>query len=149
MHKIYEDQGAFNIIYQIPQIFYSTIISALINMLIKYLSLTEKDMLEIKKSKTNLNQKKFKLLRYLSIKFIIFFIVIFIFLLLLWYYLSCFCAVYRNTQIHLIKDSLISFCLSLVYPFGLNLLPGIFRIPSLRSKNRECIYKTSHIIQLL
>ena len=152
MHKIYEDQGTFNFIYQIPQILYSTIITGLINTIIKYLSLTEKDILDIKKEqnkKLNLDEKKSKLINYLALKFIIFFILLFTFLILFWYYLSSFCAVYKNTQIHLINDTLISFGLSLLYPFGLNLLPGILRIPSLKTKDRECIYKISQIIQLI
>ena len=68
-----------------------------------------------------------------------------------WHFISCFCAVYVNTQMILIKDTLISFCLSMVYPFGINLFPGMFRIPALRAKKRdkECIYKTSSIIALI
>ena len=83
------------------------------------------------------------------IKLIIFFILIFIFLILFWYYLICFCGVYKNTQIHVIKDTLISFGLSLMYPFILNLLPGLFRIPSLKKKNRECLFKVSLLIQII
>ena len=66
----------------------------------------------------------------------------------LWY-ISCFCAIYKNTQIHLIKDTLISFGLSLLYPIGLCLLPGIFRIPSLRAskQDKECIYSLGRIIE--
>ena len=82
-------------------------------------------------------------------KFILFFIICFLFLLLFWYYLGCFGAVYKNTQIHLIKDTLISFGLSLIYPLFLNLLPGIVRIPSLTSKDKKCMYKTSKIIQII
>ncbi len=61
-----------------------------------------------------------------------------------------FCAIYRNTQIHLIKDTLISFGLSLLYPLGIYLIPGFFRIPSLNNtKNkRECLYKFGKILQL-
>ena len=68
-----------------------------------------------------------------------------------WYYISCFCAVYSNTQTILFKDTLISFALSMLYPFGLNLLPGIFRIPSLRAekKDKKCLYSFSQIIALL
>ena len=52
-----------------------------------------------------------------------------------------FCAIYKNTQLHLIKDTLISFGLSFIYPFGINLLPGLFRIPSLSEKKEiENIY---------
>ena len=35
MHKIYEDEGMFNIIYQIPQILYSSLISSAINSFYK------------------------------------------------------------------------------------------------------------------
>ena len=51
----------------------------------------------------------------------------------------------------LIKDTLISFALSMVYPFGLNLLPGMFRLPALRSKNqnKKCLYKISGLVALI
>ena len=67
-----------------------------------------------------------------------------------WYYVGCFCAVYKNTQIHLIKDTLISFSTSLLYPLVLYLLPGIFRIKALKNKegNKETMYKIIKIIQL-
>ena len=60
-------------------------------------------------------------------------------------------AVYRYTQIHLIKDTLISFGLSLIYPFGIYLLPGLFRIPSLSNINnkKSYCYKISLIIQMI
>ena len=78
-----------------------------------------------------------------------FFIISFLLLLFFAYYISCFCGVYINTQIHLIKDSIISFALSLVYPFGLFLIPGIFRISSLNSKDKKqgCLYKFSSLIE--
>ena len=59
--------------------------------------------------------------------------------------------IYRNTQIHLLKDTLLSFGLSFIYPFGILLIPGFFRIPSLsnnRSK-RQCLYNFSKIVQLI
>ena len=40
IHEIYQDKGNFNFIYQIPQIIYSSLISGIINALIKYLSLS-------------------------------------------------------------------------------------------------------------
>ena len=52
-------------------------------------------------------------------------------------------------EIYLFKDTIISFGLGLLYPFGYYLLPGIFRIIALRNtaKNKECLYKISKIIQ--
>ena len=151
MHKIYEDEGMFNIIYQIPQILYSSLISSAINNILKYFSLTEKNVIEIKREKINLERKVRNTLKCLKLKFFLFFSLSLFFLSIFWYYLASFCAVYKNTQIYLIKDVLISFALTLLYPFGLCLLPGILRIPSLRNpeKEREYMYKISIIIQNL
>ena len=151
MHKIYKDRGKYNFIYQIPQIIYSTAISSLINIIIQLLALSEKDVLELKKEKkiNELKTKKAKLFSVLKIKFILFFILAFILLFFFWYYNTCFCGVYINTKIHLIKDTVISFSLSLLYPFGIYLLPGLLRIPSLKSKKRQYIYNASKILQIL
>ena len=153
MHQIYEDQGNFNFIYQIPQIIYSSIISSIIKMILTNLSLTESRIAKIKKEndfKKAITEMK-KLLKCLSTKFTIFFICNFLFLSLFWYYVSCFCAIYKNTQLHLIKDTFISFGTSLLYPFILNLLPGMIRIPALKNnkQDKECLYKVSKIIQLI
>ena len=155
MHKIYEDEGVFNFIYQIPQILYSTVLSNIENALISYLSLSEKNILIIKntkeKNKENLKKLVYEIKKCLFIKFILFSLFNFLSLILFWYYLGCFCAVYKNAQFHLIKDTILSFSLSLLYPFGLCLLPGIFRIKALNSKNKdkECMYKFSKILQLI
>ena len=62
-----------------------------------------------------------------------------------------FCAIYKNTQIHLIKDTLISFGISLFSPFVFYLFPGFFRIPALSNKNnkRQCLYNISLFIQMI
>ena len=153
MHKVYENNGKFNFIFQIPQIIYSTIISIIINKLLKFLSLSETSILELKKEKKRkaLNNKLQHIEKCLKIKLIIYFVLGFSLMLFFWYFISTFCAVYSNTQIILIKNTLISFSLSMIYPFGFSLIPGIFRIPALRAKNQdqECIYKLSSIISLI
>ena len=151
MHKIYIDQGVFNLIFQLPQILYSTIICGVINIIIKTLSLSQKRILDIKKEKKNIKQKASSILKFLVIKFLVFFILSLLLLVFFWYYLSCFCAIYKNTQQPLLKDTVVSYILSLLYPFLLNILPGIFRIPSLKAKNKDKqgLYKFSHIIQLI
>ena len=111
MHKIYEDEGSFNFIDQLPQIVYSSLISAALNILLQLLALSESNIIDYKKDKNrkNLDERKLKLNNRLKIKFFLYFILGFIFLFIFWYYLSMFCAIYRNTQYHLIKDTLISF----------------------------------------
>lgn len=71
-------------------------------------------------------------------------------MLFFWYFISGFCAVYKNTQLILIENTLISFLISMISPFGTNLLPGFFRIPALRAKkkNKSCLYKISGFLAL-
>jgi len=153
MHNIYVAKGEYNFIYQIPIILYSTIISALINYLIKLLSLSEKNIINLKNNekKENITEVFLKTKKTLIIKFTLSYIFNFLFLIFFWFYISSFCAVYQNTQIYLIKDTIISFSLSLLYPFGICLIPGILRIPSLNAckKDKECVYILSKILQLI
>ena len=121
-------------------------------MILKQLSLSEKNILQIKQEKNMIYvaEKSKKIELCLKIKFIIFFVLSLILMIFFWYYISSFCAVYINTQKILIKDTLISFGTSMIYPFGINLIPGFLRIPALRSKNKDkvCSYKISIIIAL-
>ena len=148
MHKIIEDEGVFNFVYNLPKTIYSTIISFTINFIIKKLALSENTILSIRRKK-NLNdieQSAKKMKTNLIIKFILFFAIRFILLLTFWYYIGCFCVVYTNTQIYLIKETLISFTLSLIIPFLIYLFVCFIRIKSL-NKPGECLYNISQILQ--
>ena len=151
MHEIYINKGEFIFIYQLPQILFSAIISGIINKIITYLSLKENNILELKKLDLKLEENANKKKKIIKIKFIIFYILNYSLLILFWYYLSCLCCIYKNTQLHLIKETLISYSLSFLYPEFLCLIPGIFRITSLRAKNKDkaCLYKISRYIELI
>ena len=153
IHTIFIESGRFNFVYQLPQMIYSSLIIYIINNLMKFLSLTETNVLSLKKASDydELKEKVKKLTKIIFIKFLCFYIISFLFLILFWYYLGCFCIIFKNTQMHLIKDTLISFGISLLYPFLLNLLPGIFRIYALNSKSKknDCIYKFSKFISFI
>ena len=68
-----------------------------------------------------------------------------------WYYITCFCGVFENTQKHFIINSILSLVISLLIPFVTYLIPGFIRILSLRSKNnnREFLYILSSFIERL
>ena len=148
MHKIYEDKGKFDFLYQVPQIIYSTIISKFIDTLIRKFALTQDNIVDLKKEKGSKKYKKINLiiLRTLKIKFILFFCLAFMILSFFWYYITCFCGIYINTQIHLIKDSLSSLVLSLIIPFALYLIPGIFRLTALKEKKKKNAQKPKKYI---
>ena len=157
MHQIYEDEGKYNFSYQFPKILISAICSTVIlRIILVTLVLTDKSILKVKHQNTYelaLNMKK-RILKCINIKFAIFFDLNFFLLILFWFYLTCFNAIYDNTQIYLIGNTFISFGLSLIYPFIINIIPAILRIYSLDKKNNDKkdengLYNISKIIQIL
>ena len=100
------------------------------------------------KSTQDMNKKFNELFKILKIKFTLCFVVDILLLFSFWYYVTCFCGIYRITQIHLLKDSLFSFITLLITPFLLYLIPGIFRISALKGKNK-ILYKFSKILQTI
>ena len=119
--------------------------------IIKYFALSERNICEIKREKSLEKAKdmRMKVKRALFIRYICFYSLSLLLLAFFWYYFSSFGAVYQNTQIYLIKNIMISFGFSLIYPFFINFIPSILRIYSLKELNRELIYKISRIFQLI
>ena len=152
MHKIYKTKGEFDLETQIPIAFYSTIISNILNYPLNFLALSNAPIINFKQDNSiiNIKERTKLLINNLIIKFILYFIISFLFLLFFWYFISIFGVIYRNTQIHLLKDTLISIGLSLFIPFLYYLLPGLFRITALSNTNkkRECLYNFSKFFQL-
>ena len=149
MHKIYIDNGSFDFTYQLPQMIYSLIISSVLKAVLSYLGLYEEDIIDFKNNKDNKKDKD-KILFSIKCKIIIFFIITYILLFFFWIYLGCFCAIYKNTQVHLFLDVLSSLGISFITPFFKYLLPGIFRIPSLKSENKRLLmFKLSQLLQLI
>ena len=117
------------------------------------LGLSNDAIIDFKQSEETKNVEKRgeKLIRKLKIKFVFYFILGYILLLFFWYYISMFDAIYRNTQYLLLEDTLMGFGLSLVSPFVIYLLPGLFRIPSLAApqQNKRCLYNFSKLFTIL
>ena len=153
MHNIYSNNGEFIIFNQLPKILYSAFISLTLQKILKLLCISEYDILKIKKEKKLVNAKKKSkdTIKCLYIKFLIFFILGFCLMTYFWYFITCFCAVYTNTQIILFKDILISYGISMIYPFIINLFPGIFRISALKAvkKDKEFVYKIGTFVALI
>jgi len=141
MHKIYEDKGKYKFLYQIPKIIFPILISNAFIKILKYFSLYEDKINSIVNDNKNNNEDIKKeinnLLQYSKVKFIIFFIFLILFLLFFWYYLSSFCAVFKNTQIPLIINTVIGYTNSLVAPFVYLFITCSVKFCALKIK---CIY---------
>ena len=153
IHKIYEIGGKYDLSFFMPKILISFAISYFISNIIKLIFLSERNIMKVKEQPTLSIAYDFstKVKRQLIIKYIIFFIISLIFLVFFWMLLSTFGAVYQNTQLFIFKNALISFSISLIYPFFINILPCIFRIASLNSekKDNECMFNLSKFLQIL
>jgi len=149
IHQIYKDKGEYNLKYFLPQIVYSFIISYIISSVIKFFSLSERNLLQLKyeEKQKNFSDKANKVKKFLILKYIIFFIFSFLFLIIFWYYLSSFCAVYKNSQVYLIKNTAISFTMSLVFTIFFIIFPCFLRISSLKNNGNKCFFQTSRILQ--
>ena len=81
MHKIFLNYGKYDFIQKIPQFIYTTIVSQLIETFLCYLSLTDKHIYNIKKTKKSRRyEQKYELLKNLKcikIKLIFFFFLLF------------------------------------------------------------------------
>ena len=150
MHKIYVSKGKYDLETQIPITIYSFLISMVLNIPLSILGLSNDSIINFKQNLISKDVKKRgkKLIFCLKLKFTFYFVISFILLLFFWYYITIFGVIYKNTQYHLLKDTLISFGISMIYPFLVYLLPGIFRIFSLSNpkKKRECLYNFSKLI---
>ena len=115
---------------------------------IKTLALSQDNIIELKREKRKdyMKEKYSNILKYFKIKIICFFVCSFVILSSFWYYITCFCGIYANTQIHLIKDSVISLITALIYPFPMSLIPSLFRIPAIKMK-KPCLYKFSSFLE--
>jgi hypothetical protein len=150
IHTIYEGKGVYNLGYLISQIIYSLIIADILCAIIKYLSLSDRNIFELKfeESKIKKLKKLDKVRGILITKYICFYTLGVMFYIFLWYYLSSFSAVYKNTQIFLIINTFISFAISLLYPFIFCFLPVILRNYSLNNR-KEFIFIISTIMQYI
>ena len=153
MHNVYENKGLFDVSYQLPLIIYSSFISMFLGSLVQMLGLSNDAIIDFKQSKeiNNINERGEKIIKKIKIKFIFYFILSFLLLFCFWYYISMFDAVYKNTQFLLLEDTLMGFGLSLVTPFVIYLIPGMFRIPALRTpqQNKRCLYNFSKLFTIL
>ena len=114
------------------------------------MSLTDKYIYQIKnlegkeKNRKNID----KIFKCIKIKLVCYFVFTIIFFGFFLYTVAAFCAVYQNTQKAFIKDSLMSFLLSLIYPFILYSFPTLLRLIAIRCTkiNLEWMYKLSEVI---
>ena len=130
--------------------FVSSIFAIIILILLKILCLTHNSIRSLRKIKDveKAKKKTVWMLRCIKLRITIYYFLSFIFLLIFGYYIGCFCAVFQNAQIELIKSMFTSWLLSLLYPFGIYFVASIFRRIAIRRKIK-CFYKINQLFQMI
>ena len=129
--------------------FLSSIFTSVFLIILKFLCQTHSKIRELRKLRDleEARKKNQGLYKCLKFKINIYFILSFVFILVFGYYIACFCAIFENTQIDLIRAMFTSWGLSLFYPFGVYLVSSIFRRIALAKKVR-LLFRISKIIEL-
>ena len=141
MHKIYKDHGKYTFFRDIAESIYSFLVSFIIEILIGYLSYTDVNIYQIRQLKKV--DKIKKVLKRIKQKLIVFYVVTFLLFLFYWYLISCFCAVYKDTQIIYIKKCIKTFINDIFIPFVIHMAFAFGRIFALKqnTKFRSLLYK--------
>ena len=148
MYKKQDIEENWSFWQKLPQLLFVLVANHLIEVYLCYLSMTDSAVYAIKaiSKKPNNSKKVIDIIDCMKCKLVAFFISTFILFLLFWYFISAFCAVYKNTQGIFIRDSAISFVTSLIDPFLIFGLTTILRKISLAPccrKRAKCVYRIS------
>ena len=152
-HKLFISGVHYYFSYQVLQISLSIIITYVAEVILCFLTLTDRNIYEIKalSKEENNREKIFKILKDARHKLIAFFVVAFVILLFYWYFISAFCAVYPATQKIYILDCTISFLVFSAIPFILYAITTIFRVISLKDNNKKrcsCLYLAGQLFPI-
>ena len=147
MREIYIYKGNTNAAIHIPNIILSSICCLIMNFIVRFISLSERDIANINCQINEGERKKLcdKTKKLLKIKLIILFAISAVLIGLCWYYVSAFCAVFKNSQGHYFINVFVAFLVCNIWPCVTSLIPPIFRRKGL-DNDSPCMYKASQII---
>ena len=149
MRAIYTYKGNTDAAVHVPNIVLSSICCIIMSFIVRIFTLTERDINKIIiEQDPHERSDKIKLTkRSLNIRAIIFFIISIGIIGVCWYYVSAFCAVFKNSQGHYLINTLISFIVCNLWPLVTSGITVGLRRLSL-SKQSPCLYKFSQVVSL-
>ena len=148
--EAYHNNGVLDFISGLPKSIYSFISSLLITNLLKLLSSSKRELINV-----ILNNKEFNdyakiintKISKLRKKLIIYFILVILFESFFLYYVTVFCAVYRHLQKYWFFGCLESFAMDILFVFVICLLLALFRYISIK-KHIKCLFILIEIINV-
>ena len=144
----YHNDGILDFFSGLPKSIYSFVATLITTNLLRLLSSSKSELIKLIREKRNypnyFHLIKMKLSK-LCIKLIIYFILVFIFSLLFLYYVTAFCAVYKNSQKYWFYGCLESFGTDCLVALNVCIFVSLFRYISIKKKIK-CCYIFANII---
>ena len=147
MRAIYIYKGNTNAAVHIPNIVLSSLCCLVASLIVRFVSLNEREISKITQLNNEKERKQLadKMKSISKVKLIVMYAISGALLFLFWYYISAFCAVFKNSQGHYFTNVLFAFILCNLWPCLISLIPAALRIKALDNGN-ENLYKVSQII---
>jgi hypothetical protein len=148
--SIYIYEGNTKAAVHIPNIILSSLCCLIMNFIVRFVSLNDRDMSKIHILKDNNKREALckKTLKCIKIKLYILFAVSAIIITLCWYYVAAFCAVFKNSQGHYFINLLLAFIICNIWPCLTSLIAPIIRVYALKNVSK-CMYIFSQIISYI
>ena len=149
MRALYIYKGNANAAVHIPNIILSSICSFIAGLIVRYVCLNERDISKVLMENHPKDREEManKVKKSSKIKLLILYAVSGVLILLCWYYVSAFCAVFKNSQKNYVINFFICFLVCNLWPFVTCWIPTIMRRKAL-DNNNECLYKASQIVSI-
>ena len=146
----YHNDGVLDFISSLPKSIYSFVATLITTNLLRMLSNSKSELQKVIKEKYN--DKNYKIminikLKKLRNKLIIYFIIVYLLGIFFWYYVTAFCAVYRNSQKYWFYGCLESFAMDSSVSIISCMILSLLRYISIKKKI-ECLYKTANFISI-
>ena len=150
MRAIYTYKGNTDAAVHVPNVILSSICCIIMNFIVRFISLSERDYSKINNENDPGEKKKLieKTQKILKIKLLVLFALSGALIGLCWYYVSAFCAVFKNSQGHYFVNVLVAFIVCNLWPCVTSLIPPLLRMNGIKNKN-PCMYKVSQIISYI
>ena len=147
---IYYYRGNTEVADHLTNIVLSSLCSIIMSYIVRFVCLSERNLMAITREKNGEERKiKVELTKLLKKKLITVFVISGLLIELCWYYVSAYCAVFKNSQRYYFISVLFVFIVSNIWPCATSLIAPFFRIISLKNGNSPFVYKFSQKISYL
>ena len=149
MRALYIYRGDTNAAVHVPNIILSSLCSFIASIIVRFVCLGEGDISKVLSVREISERKKLaeRAKKRAMIKLYCLYALSGVLILLCWYYVSAFCAVFKNSQKNYLINFVICFIVLNIWPFITSFIPTIMRRHAI-NESKKCLYSASKIVSV-